>query len=251
MSRSPGTANSEYVIIGGIQVNLIRKSIRNMYIRIKEPDGEVVVTAPLRARESDIERFVLEHGEWIENARQKALCKPTQEPDRYLTGEAVMLWGEWYILDVDVTNGASYVNLSEDKIIIGVSHRLMKEYDDSFDENYDDVLSEKCRKILYDYYKKELNEVAAHMMDERIGIVGRCPNSWYIRDMKTKWGTCNTRDKRICLNLQLVKYPKHCLEYVITHELVHLYVPNHGRDFYAYMDKFYPDWKRVRKELNP
>ena len=68
--------------------------------------------------------------------------------------------------------------------------------------------------------------------------------------MKTRWGSCNTVKKRIWLNIQLAACPRECLEYVVTHELVHLLVPGHGRDFWKYMDEFFPDWKRVRKELN-
>jgi predicted metal-dependent hydrolase len=36
----------------------------------------------------------------------------------------------------------------------------------------------------------------------------------------------------------------------MIHELTHLIVPNHGSQFKAYMDKFYPNWREVRKLLN-
>ena len=68
--------------------------------------------------------------------------------------------------------------------------------------------------------------------------------------MKTRWGTCNTREKRIWINLQLAKKSPQCLDYVMIHELTHLIVPNHGSQFKAYMDKFYPNWREVRKLLN-
>ena len=73
---------------------------------------------------------------------------------------------------------------------------------------------------------------------------------WRVKNMKTRWGTCNTREKRIWINLQLAKKSPQCLDYVMIHELTHLIVPNHGSQFKAYMDKFYPNWREVRKLLN-
>ena len=68
--------------------------------------------------------------------------------------------------------------------------------------------------------------------------------------MKTRWGSCNTVRKRIWLSLKLAFYPVYCLEYVIVHELCQLLVPNHGADFKVLMDRFYPEWKKVKKLLD-
>ena len=68
--------------------------------------------------------------------------------------------------------------------------------------------------------------------------------------MKTRWGTCNVKEGRIWLNLQLAKKPPECLEYVIIHELTHLLEPGHNQRFYQLMDRFLPDWRRVHQELN-
>lgn len=68
--------------------------------------------------------------------------------------------------------------------------------------------------------------------------------------MLTRWGTCNSKAKRIWINLQMVEKPLECLEYVILHELTHLKISNHGKDFIAHMDKYMPDWKDKRTLLN-
>ena len=98
--------------------------------------------------------------------------------------------------------------------------------------------------------KKKLLEVLPQVIRKCERITGLHALEWKLRDMKTRWGSCNIQKKRIWLNIQLAAYPRECLEYVVTHELVHLLVPGHGRDFWKYMDEFFPDWKRVRKELN-
>lgn len=68
--------------------------------------------------------------------------------------------------------------------------------------------------------------------------------------MKTKWGSCNTRAKRIWLNLELAKKPPECVEYILVHELVHLLERNHNERFRAHMDKLMPNWRERRDLLN-
>ncbi len=94
---------------------------------------------------------------------------------------------------------------------------------------------------------KEQIAVLLPMWEERTGLY--C-NEWRVKDMKTRWGSCNVRDKRIWLNLQLVRYPAECLEYVIVHELCHLQVSNHGAEFKALLDRHMPDWREWKKLLN-
>lgn len=67
--------------------------------------------------------------------------------------------------------------------------------------------------------------------------------------MKTRWGSCNIRDKRIWLNLELVKKSPACLESVVVHEMVHLLERYHNKRFYALMDKFLPGRHEIDKEL--
>ena len=68
--------------------------------------------------------------------------------------------------------------------------------------------------------------------------------------MTTRWGTCNTNTRKIWLNLQLAKKPIECLEYVILHELAHLRVRNHSKDFVTIMDQYMPYWREKRALLN-
>ena len=69
-----------------------------------------------------------------------------------------------------------------------------------------------------------------------------------IRQMKTRWGSCNPHKSYINLNIELIKKPKICIEYVFFHELVHLIYPNHSREFYNYLSLYMSDWSK-RKEV--
>ncbi len=109
---------------------------------------------------------------------------------------------------------------------------------------------EERRKTMIEFYRHEIKSAIPDVLEKSIVVVGREPDEWRVKNMKTRWGTCNTREKRIWINLQLAKKSPQCLDYVMIHELTHLIVPNHGSQFKAYMDKFYPNWREVRKLLN-
>ena len=111
-------------------------------------------------------------------------------------------------------------------------------------------LTEDEKQAQKEACKKKLLEVLPQVIQKCERITGLHALEWKLRDMKTRWGSCNIQKKRIWLNIQLAAYTRECLEYVVTHELVHLLVPGHGKEFWAYMDRFFPEWRRVRKELN-
>ena len=70
-----------------------------------------------------------------------------------------------------------------------------------------------------------------------------------IRKMKTRWGVCNVRVKRVTLNLELIKKDIKYLDYVIAHELSHLIHPNHSKEFWSLVEKVIPNYKLLRKEM--
>ena len=70
-----------------------------------------------------------------------------------------------------------------------------------------------------------------------------------IRKMKTRWGVCNIRDKKVTLNLELMKHDIDCLDYVIVHELSHLVYGDHSKNFWNVVEENYPDYKDIRKRM--
>lgn len=84
-------------------------------------------------------------------------------------------------------------------------------------------------------------------IEMRTGL--RC-NGWTIRDMHTRWGSCNTETHHINLSLMLADRSDEELDYVITHELVHTRVANHGDEFKSYMDRLMPNWRKIRRQMN-
>ena len=86
-----------------------------------------------------------------------------------------------------------------------------------------------------------------HVWEARLGVEVA---EVRIRQMKTRWGSCNARARRVCLNLDLIRRPSRCLEYVLVHELVHFFERRHNARFYGFMDELVPDWRACRAEFN-
>ena len=98
-------------------------------------------------------------------------------------------------------------------------------------------------------YRDEIKKVVPELLEKWQPIVGKKASDWGIKKMKTKWGSCNIEQHRIWLNLELVKKPLACIEYILVHELVHLHDRNHNEHFKCLMDKFMPDWRSCRDLL--
>jgi predicted metal-dependent hydrolase len=105
-------------------------------------------------------------------------------------------------------------------------------------------------KVILDWYRRQLRQAARPLIAKWAALMGLPEPKWGIKRMKTKWGSCNTRSKRIWLNLEVAKKPPQCLEYVIVHELSHFIERKHNDRFVSLMNRHIPNWRTVRDELN-
>ena len=158
------------IYIDGLPVEVTKKRIKRMTMRIKEPDARIVVSAPYLTPDREIIAFVRAKRGWIDNTVRRVLRKAEEHPEPASAAE------------------------------------------------------------------KE-----ARRADLKSG--------WTVRDMHTRWGSCNTRTHHVNFSLMLATRSDTELDYVILHELVHTVVPGHGKDFYALMDRFMPGWKAIRRGM--
>lgn len=221
--------------ISGISVEIVKKNIKNMHLSVLPPNGKVRVSAPITLSDESIKMFVRTKIGWIKKQQEKFENQPRQSERQFVSGETLYVWGKQYFLQVDYSYKGNSLVLSGDKATLTVR----KESTPKQRETY---VNEWYRNLLKAEIEKHLPK-----WEEATGLY--C-NSWQTKYMTTRWGTCNTQAKRIWLNLQLAKKPMECLEYVILHELAHLRVRNHGKDFIAVLDEFMPYWREIRKKLN-
>ena len=221
-------------------LTITRKKIKNMYLRVN-PDGTVSVSAPKRLSDKAIREFVNSKTDWIETQlqklEQKKGTKQSQELN-YLTGELHDYWGCPCKLLVEESTGKSSVEFVENP------EYILHMYAPA------NSTVEQRKYLLEEFYREKLKQAVPELLEKYIPVVGKAPKEWRIRNMKTRWGTCNTKEKRIWLSLHLAKKHPACLEYVIVHELIHLHVANHSKAFWAQVEVYYPRWREVRKLLN-
>lgn len=109
---------------------------------------------------------------------------------------------------------------------------------------------EKREAVLDRWHRNRLRGQVPALIDKWEPIVGVTVTDWGIKRMKTLWGSCNAEQRRIWLNLELAKKPPSCLEYILVHEMVHFLERHHNDRFREYMDRFMPQWRLYREELN-
>ena len=220
---------------GSFRVTLIRKAIKNLYLRVLPPDGRIQVSAPLGAKNDEVCRLVLDKQDWILTQQKRVATQWPQAQRAYQTGEIFYLWGSPLRLEVQIADGRPSVTRQDGVVVL----RAPRGAD-----------TEKRRRMIDQWYRSELKSTMPIVLAYCETVTGLRCAEWHIKNMKTRWGTCNPAKRRIWINLQLAQKPQECLVYVVMHELVHFLESGHGPRFKGFMDQFYPAWRAVRKLLN-
>jgi predicted metal-dependent hydrolase len=224
------------MLIGSIEIGIVLKDIKNMHLRVLPSDGKVKISAPNRMDIETIRKFVLQKLDWIEKNQAKFLQQKKEASHEYINGENHYFAGRSYQLRVIDYSGSPKVMIHDQKCI-----DLLVTKDSDW---------EKRKKVINDWYREQLKLKIPELIKKWEKIIGVEAQEWRIKQMKTRWGSCSIKPRRIWLNLKLAKKPEYCLEYVIVLELVHLLEPRHNYRFKAYLDGFMPQWRRYKKELN-
>ena len=225
----------EKIIIENIEITLYRKNIKNMYLRVVPPNGEIKVSAPLFLDDADIINFVKLRKDWILEKQQSIKDNKIKAPLKYVNGEKHFLWGKEYTLQLIKNDNFKNALIDREKSIIYLPVPKRSTI-------------KKREKVLNELYRQQLKMALPEVLEKCVGIVGRKPTDLKVRKMKN-WGNCN-QNGRITLNLNLAKKEPACLEYVMIHELCHLIEFNHGAKFKKLMDAFMPNWREIKKRLN-
>lgn len=187
---SSNLVTSKTLLVDGLEVHVIRKPIKRLYLRVKPPAGEIVVTAPNRVPQRDIVALVRERKDWIARARQHVSSPASQQAQQPWSQER-----------------------------IDQAHAI-------------------------------LNQRIPPLLRHWVPIIGKSPTALTLRRMKTRWGSCTPATGRIRINLELAYLPEQYLEYVLVHELTHLWERGHGAGFQCRMTQYLPQWKQLRGQLD-
>ncbi|MBA3704093.1 MAG: M48 family metallopeptidase [Rubrobacteraceae bacterium] len=222
--------------VSGIRVEVVRKPIKNLHLSVHPPDGHVRVSAPSHMDDEAVRLAVVSKLSWIRRHQKTFADQPRQSQREMISGESHYFLGRCYRLTVTERNGPNRITLN------GTSNLTM--------QLRPGTDRDKREQLLNTWYRQHMKELVPDLISKWQPIIGVQVADWGIKKMKTRWGSCNTRDHRVWLNLELAKKSLDCIEYVLVHEMVHLLERKHSERFKALMDQFLPQWRLYRDELN-
>ncbi|AHJ97229.1 M48 family metallopeptidase [Hymenobacter swuensis] len=220
--------------IAGFEIDLVRKRMRSLRLTVYA-GGRIRVAVPLHTSVAAVEQFITARRAWIEKHQQQFSTREPRPSLHYTSGEQYPYQGRAYELVVET--GRAHVTLDE----TAGQLRLRVPADSS---------AAQREAVLVAFYRQQLKQLVPELLLKWEPVVGRPAASWGVKQMRTRWGTCNIGARRIWLNLELMKRPLLCLEYVVVHELTHLHERLHNARFWGLMDQFMPDWRTHKAELN-
>ena len=226
------TFRPETIEYGDLTIRVKRRATNMLDLRLTAPDAIAEVTVPLAMPLADIRKLVEPHVPRLRESRdrmRKAL--PTLA---YVSGERHPLWGEMH--ELVVREGRTpCVRLEGKKIVMDIESGM-------------DVARrrELMRLFLSRCVSDELGALVPRyekLMQVRVaGITSRF--------MKSRWGSCTSRNRTIRINCMLARYPKTMLEYVVVHEMCHFWEKGHSQAFFDLVGRYCPDWKKAADFLD-
>ena len=225
----------EIIKLGDIDIEVTLKAIKNVHLSVYPPYGKVKVAAPSRMSIENIKIYTISKLGWIKEQQKKFKSQIRESKREYLTKESHYYLGKRYMLKITEINSAPSVILKHKTIELYIRPQTSKL---------------KMHLVLEDWYRSELKLIIQELITKWEKKIGVKSESFGIRKMKTKWGSCNTDTKSVLLNLELAKKPYQCIEYIVVHELVHLLERRHNDRFITLMNRFLPEWKQLKNDLN-
>ena len=229
-------AGGHRIDVRGTSVEVVRRDIKNLHVGVYPPSGRVRVAAPLRLDEDAVRLAVISRLGWIRRRQAKFEQQDRQSQREFVTGESHYFEGRRYRLDVIEHDRPPTVRLLNNTTM-ALSVRPGADRD-------------KREAVLHRWYRCRLRGRLSALLAKWEPKIGARIAEVRIRKMKTRWGTCNRDARRIWLNLELVKKPASCLEYIVVHEMVHLIERSHNDRFRDLMDRLMPQWRLHRDDLN-
>ncbi len=230
------TYKKDTILIDDMQVLVSWKRVKNYYLHVTPPDGQVVVTVRIGTSEHEIKRFVEPKKERIKGQIKRFTWEEKTLQRAYESGEMHYFAGEKYPLLVEQkARWFAKIVLQENAIVF---------YQPAW------YTREQKERAMNNRYRKQLENILPPLVEKYGQIVGIHVPTRKIKKMKSVWWLAHITKKSITINLELMKKSQPALEYIIVHELVHFLEKNHTKKFYQLVEQFMPDRKECKKMLS-
>lgn len=222
--------------VSGLEVDVVRKDIKNLHVAVYPPLGRVRVAAPESLDEEAVRLAVVSRLSWIRKQRERIWNQARQSRREMVDGETHYVWGRKYRLRVLDGQPRAGVKVTPGGWLeIGVQSGAAR-----------DARQRKLER----WYREQMKEAVPALIEKWAPTLGVAEPEWRLKRMKTKWGTCDPEKRQIWLNTELAKKPHECLEYIVVHEMIHLLERTHSPRFYELQQQFMPSWRGRRELLN-
>lgn len=228
-------STSTQITVEGIPIEVTKKRVKHLRVVIYRSSGRVRISSPKWVGDQEIFRFAESKIHWIrKHLRSKK--KVVRIPDQPIkTGMTHNIWGTPFVLNIIEKDSAPCVVINGSKMM------------DLYVRPGSD--QQKKERIMREWYREQIKKEIPPLIKKWEPIMGVSVNDWGVKKMKTRWGTCNVRAKRIWLSLDLAKRSPEFLEYIVVHEMTHILERLHSPRFYGLMDRFMPGWRDVDQKL--
>ena len=226
---------TESIQIGDISIAVTRKDIKNVHLSVHPPEGDVTLSAPTETRLEVARAYAITRLSWIREQQEKLRAQARETPREFIERESHYLWGRRHLLTVIERDTKPSVTVDHKRITLTV--RPGSDHS-------------KRASIIHEWHKSLLHEFIPTLISKWEPKLGVQVTAYFLRRMKTKWGSCNHKVGHIRLNTELVKKPKDLIEYVVVHEMLHLVEPTHSDRFISLLTDHFPTWREARTELN-
>ena len=227
-----------------MHIEVIKSRRKSMALQLRNAQ-HLIVRVPLRASKWQVNRFVDNHAGWISKQQQRLQQNPGLPENQYRDGGFLWLVGERYVINVVIgkrniirhdVNDSDHINNNNNDKTLDVYHPTgeSKSVERQIKQWQRDFAHTTFNALMHEQYNEFPIQLPAFSMT--------------VRQMRRQWGNCS-RDGRIKLSINLIRYPEVSIKHVIYHELCHLIHFNHSRDFYALLKKVEPDWQANKKLL--
>ena len=221
--------------LGDIVVDVVLKDIKNVNLRVFPPTGRVRITAPRHVTIDTLRVFAVSKLDWIKKQQAKLRNQPRETPRKYVDRESHYVWGKRYLLTVLEADKPALIALQDGRMILRVPPGTNRP---------------KKKALVERWYREQIKMAVPPLLERWQPQIGVKTERFFVRRMKTLWGSCNPKARTIRLNTELAKKPEKYLEYIVVHELAHMQEPSHNARFRALMDRLIPSWRLLRGELN-
>lgn len=225
------------LLVGNVAIQYTLTFARRKTLAIHvHPDQSVTVKAPTNSNRAAVEAFMRKRLSWILRKQAEFAAASPPPPRRFVSGESFHYLGRCYQLNVN-EGERDWVKLTRDRLEVTTPHKANTDF---VRAQIDAWMRKQAQTLFHERLFAWIPRFLPLKLPEPLLV---------IRTMKSRWGSCTGKGK-ITLNLELMRAPEACIDYVVVHELCHLVEHNHGKRFYALLEQVMPDWRTHRQQLN-